>query len=284
VVLHRSLAPLVVRRLARPRPIVLANALNSSHDDDSVSRALNADDAAAAMANNAAAAARVEQQRRQEEGNRFGLGGVMGTVRGLKARVIGEKEPDVEISAPRDFRHLSSIGWTPENGFEIRNIPPEWRKLFQAAGVKKSELKDKDTAAFVMDIIQKEGGVELLQGGGGGARWLVGGGDARNFASAVGTRAPCTANAAHANAPKAPMPPPAPKRVGAAAPATGGVRAGGLLDQIKQGKELKSVDNSTASDGAATVGRRSCRHAGDGDGGATWCARTAENSQIIGFG
>jgi hypothetical protein len=126
--------------------------------------------------------------------------GVMGTMRGLKARVIGEKEPDVEISAPRDFRHLSSIGWTPENGFEIRNIPPEWRKLFQAAGVKKSELKDKDTAAFVMDIIQKEGGVELLQGGGGGG----GGGGAGDAAAAPSAPPPPAPPMPPANAPKAP--------------------------------------------------------------------------------
>lgn len=44
---------------------------------------------------------------------------------------------------------------------EIRNIPPEWKKLFQAAGIKKSELKNKDTAAFVMNIIEQNTGADL---------------------------------------------------------------------------------------------------------------------------
>lgn len=36
---------------------------------------------------------------------------------------------------------------------QIRNIPPEWRKLFQAAGVKKGDLRDPETAKFVMNVI-----------------------------------------------------------------------------------------------------------------------------------
>jgi hypothetical protein len=232
-----------------PRAPAAATPLNASHDDDSSSSVTNAEDAAAAMAANAAANAASANKEEKSRKGRFGLQGVMGTMRGLKARVIGEKEPDVEISAPRDFRHLSSIGWTPENGFEIRNIPPEWRKLFQAAGVKKSELKDKETAAFVMDIIQKEGGVELLQNGGGG------GGDAP-AAAAPSAPPPPAPPMPPANAPKAPVPPPAPKRPGTAAPAAaaaggGGGQRGGLLDQIKQGKELKSVETTAPPVAAA---------------------------------
>jgi len=49
-----------------------------------------------------------------------------------------KKEPKrPQVSAPTDFKHESHIGWDSERGFEIRNIPPEWKKLFQAAGVKK---------------------------------------------------------------------------------------------------------------------------------------------------
>ncbi len=50
--------------------------------------------------------------------------------------------PEIELSGPTNFRHESHIGWDSQNGFEIRNIPPEWRQLFQAAGVRKSELRD----------------------------------------------------------------------------------------------------------------------------------------------
>eukprot|EP00005_Dracoamoeba_jomungandri_P006305 CAMPEP_0174262626 /NCGR_PEP_ID=MMETSP0439-20130205/13943_1 /TAXON_ID=0 /ORGANISM="Stereomyxa ramosa, Strain Chinc5" /LENGTH=456 /DNA_ID=CAMNT_0015347417 /DNA_START=34 /DNA_END=1404 /DNA_ORIENTATION=+ len=60
---------------------------------------------------------------------------------------------DVVLSGPTGFRHESHIGWDAENGFDIRNIPPEWKKLFQAAGVKKSELKDGETAKFIMETV-----------------------------------------------------------------------------------------------------------------------------------
>jgi len=57
------------------------------------------------------------------------------------------------ISEPTNFRHESSIGWNPNTGFEIRNIPPAWRKMFKDAGIKKKDLKDKETAAFIMDFV-----------------------------------------------------------------------------------------------------------------------------------
>jgi neural Wiskott-Aldrich syndrome protein len=228
-----KLAPTVSARGPPPRVppagVTLSPPRSPAHDDEAPV------DAAPAAA---AAAAAVEKT----GGSRFGFKGMMGTVRGLKNRVLGEKEPDVEISAPRDFRHLSSIGWTPENGFEIRNIPPEWRKLFQAAGVKKSELQDKDTAAFVMDIIQKEGGMDLLNASAA----------ASDTSAAPSTPAPpappAPPPAPSVKAPIAPPPPPSAKKAGndAAPAAASGPPRGGLLDQIKLGKELKSVDSQPA--------------------------------------
>lgn len=44
-------------------------------------------------------------------------------------------------------------GWDPINGFDITNIPPEWKELFKKAGVRKKELKDKDTASFVLKTV-----------------------------------------------------------------------------------------------------------------------------------
>eukprot|EP01090_Pellita_catalonica_P014596 TRINITY_DN3762_c0_g2_i3.p1 TRINITY_DN3762_c0_g2~~TRINITY_DN3762_c0_g2_i3.p1 ORF type:complete len:421 (+),score=99.30 TRINITY_DN3762_c0_g2_i3:86-1348(+) len=65
-----------------------------------------------------------------------------------------EQQQDISITVHHEtFKHESHIGWDPANGFEIRNIPPQWRKLFQAAGVKKNELRDADTAKFIMDTV-----------------------------------------------------------------------------------------------------------------------------------
>lgn len=62
-----------------------------------------------------------------------------------------------------------------DNGFDIRNIPPEWKKLFQAAGVKKSDLQDKETRKLIMNTVQQAMGDEataalggIVGGGGGG--------------------------------------------------------------------------------------------------------------------
>lgn len=60
---------------------------------------------------------------------------------GLFSRLFGggkEEMPDIEFSKPTNFRHQSHIGWDPNKGFEVDNIPPDWKMLFQA-GIKKSE-------------------------------------------------------------------------------------------------------------------------------------------------
>ncbi|GAM23084.1 hypothetical protein SAMD00019534_062590 [Acytostelium subglobosum LB1] len=75
----------------------------------------------------------------------------------------GDEEPEnFEISTPSSFRHESHIGWDASQGFEIRNIPPDWRKLFQSAGITKKELKNAETAQFIVNII----GENLAAGGG----------------------------------------------------------------------------------------------------------------------
>ncbi|KYR01214.1 WASP-related protein [Tieghemostelium lacteum] len=60
-----------------------------------------------------------------------------------------------EISGPTGFKHESHIGWDKENGFDIRNIPDDWKKLFQSAGIKKKDLNDPETAKFIFDVIGK---------------------------------------------------------------------------------------------------------------------------------
>ena len=36
---------------------------------------------------------------------------------------------------------------------QVRDVPPEWKKLFQQAGVKKSDLRDPETAKMVINIV-----------------------------------------------------------------------------------------------------------------------------------
>jgi len=53
------------------------------------------------------------------------------------------------IDGPTMVAHVSHIGWDPANGFQIRNIPPEWKMLFKSAGVRRADLENPETAAFI---------------------------------------------------------------------------------------------------------------------------------------
>eukprot|EP01132_Coremiostelium_polycephalum_P000963 gene963-1226_t len=73
------------------------------------------------------------------------------------------QEKELEISGPTDFKHESHIGWDADKGFEIRNIPPDWRQLFQSAGIKRKDLKDKETAQFIVNVIGESIANQQLQ-------------------------------------------------------------------------------------------------------------------------
>ncbi len=58
---------------------------------------------------------------------------------GILSRLIKKKEPTNKtisvISGPTNVIHEVHLGWDARDGFKVRNIPLEWRKLFQAAGL-----------------------------------------------------------------------------------------------------------------------------------------------------
>merc|ERR1712137_967300 len=115
------------------------------------------------------------------------------------------------IGGPTGFKHESHIGWDMENGFDIRNIPPEWKKLFQAAGVKKSDLQDAETRKLIVSTINSATG---------GAGPEMGG-------PPPPTAPPPPMAPPPPSAPGAPPPPPA-----ASAPSSGG----GLLGALQAGR------------------------------------------------
>eukprot|EP00029_Vermamoeba_vermiformis_P000672 TRINITY_DN1086_c0_g1_i1.p1 TRINITY_DN1086_c0_g1~~TRINITY_DN1086_c0_g1_i1.p1 ORF type:complete len:390 (+),score=122.35 TRINITY_DN1086_c0_g1_i1:199-1368(+) len=54
------------------------------------------------------------------------------------------------LSDPKGFKHVSHAGWNADQGiFEINNIPPEWKQLFQTVGIKENELTDKRMAPVI---------------------------------------------------------------------------------------------------------------------------------------
>ncbi len=56
---------------------------------------------------------------------------------------------EMQISGPMDVKHVAHMGYSANGGFDLSQLPPEWRMLFKAAGVKKRELMDPETAKYV---------------------------------------------------------------------------------------------------------------------------------------
>jgi len=62
-----------------------------------------------------------------------------------------------DIGDPTGFKHLSHIGFNPITGtFDVQNIPTQWKKFFEAAGATQADLENKETAAFIVDFVEKE--------------------------------------------------------------------------------------------------------------------------------
>ncbi len=159
-------------------------------------------------------------------------------------------EQTVEISAPREFRHQGHVGWDPDRGFDVVNIPPEWKKLFAAAKIKKSELKNPETGKIVMEtIVQAMGSTPAPAEDSTPAPRPSSQQPVSPHASAppVSSGPPPTASSAPPAPPappRAPAPPPPP-------PAGGMPKAlarvdtqpkGSFLAEIQKGKELRRVE------------------------------------------
>ncbi len=55
-----------------------------------------------------------------------------------KKGILGllSKDRELQISEPTNFKHVSSVFWNKhERNFVTKNIPPEFRKLYQAAAI-----------------------------------------------------------------------------------------------------------------------------------------------------
>jgi len=60
------------------------------------------------------------------------------------------------FSGPSDVQHKGHVGLTSAGGFEIRDIPQEWKQLFRVLNIKKKDLENNaQMAQEVFDIMQK---------------------------------------------------------------------------------------------------------------------------------
>ncbi|KAI9235681.1 MAG: hypothetical protein BYD32DRAFT_420627 [Podila humilis] len=91
-----------------------------------------------------------------------------GTPKSRKSGFFGSKKEKkgskgkldkTQIGLPSNFRHLGHIGWDPNKGFNVQNIDPEWKNLFEQLdkmGVSQEDIQN--NAEFVSQFVQARGG------------------------------------------------------------------------------------------------------------------------------
>ncbi|KAG7496609.1 neural Wiskott-Aldrich syndrome protein-like isoform X3 [Solea senegalensis] len=80
-------------------------------------------------------------------------------------KVKGKKKKltKADIGTPSNFQHIGHVGWDPNTGFDLNNLDPELKHLFDMCGISEAELKDKETSKVIYDFIEKKGGVEAVK-------------------------------------------------------------------------------------------------------------------------
>uniref|UniRef100_A0A3P8TTZ7 WASP like actin nucleation promoting factor n=1 Tax=Amphiprion percula TaxID=161767 RepID=A0A3P8TTZ7_AMPPE len=68
-----------------------------------------------------------------------------------------------DIGTPSNFQHIGHVGWDPNTGFDLNNLDPELKHLFDMCGISEAQLKDKETSKVIYDFIEKKGGVEAVK-------------------------------------------------------------------------------------------------------------------------
>ncbi|XP_066524629.1 WASP like actin nucleation promoting factor b isoform X2 [Hoplias malabaricus] len=81
----------------------------------------------------------------------------------VKGKNKKKKISKAEIGTPSNFRHIGHVGWDPNTGFDLNNLDPELKKLFDMCGISEAQLKDKETSKVIYDFIEKSGGVEAVK-------------------------------------------------------------------------------------------------------------------------
>uniref|UniRef100_A0A8D1X3J3 WASP actin nucleation promoting factor n=1 Tax=Sus scrofa TaxID=9823 RepID=A0A8D1X3J3_PIG len=82
---------------------------------------------------------------------------------GDKKRSGKKKISKADIGAPSGFKHVSHVGWDPQNGFDVNNLDPDLRSLFSRAGISEAQLTDAETSKFIYDFIENQGGMEAVR-------------------------------------------------------------------------------------------------------------------------
>jgi len=187
------------------------------------------------------------------------------------------------FSGPSDVQHKGHVGITSAGGFEIRDIPQEWKQLFRVLNIKKKDLENNsEMAQEVFNIMNKAVSEGVIPGSQQGAT----NGEAETHVHVQPERTVQTSNVSvsapppvpsgggpkppppppsgggpkppppPANAGPKPPTPPAPEQNASSLPPSNGGSSGGggsIFDQLKT-VQLKKANISDVEKGNASTG------------------------------
>ncbi|XP_046907228.1 WASP like actin nucleation promoting factor b isoform X2 [Hypomesus transpacificus] len=81
----------------------------------------------------------------------------------VKGKKKKKRQTKADIGTPSNFQHIGHVGWDPNIGFDLNNLDPELKNLFDMCGISEAQLKDKETSKVIYDFIEKKGGVEAVK-------------------------------------------------------------------------------------------------------------------------
>eukprot|EP01087_Luapelamoeba_hula_P024033 TRINITY_DN900_c0_g1_i1.p1 TRINITY_DN900_c0_g1~~TRINITY_DN900_c0_g1_i1.p1 ORF type:complete len:302 (-),score=74.82 TRINITY_DN900_c0_g1_i1:141-1046(-) len=101
-----------------------------------------------------------EKKKMKEDEKRIKQEMKKGGPRGGRGAAVGQPSagPIKSIGTPFNFSHDTHVGWDASRGFELRNIPQDWVKLFRDAGATQADLEDPETRAMLVATMQNSMG------------------------------------------------------------------------------------------------------------------------------
>ncbi|XP_061140073.1 WASP like actin nucleation promoting factor a isoform X2 [Syngnathus typhle] len=96
-------------------------------------------------------------------GSQYHVVNVLAQRRDKKNKIKKKKLTKADIGTPSNFQHIGHVGWDPNTGFDLNNLDPELKNLFDMCGISEAQLKDRETSKVIYDFIEKKGGVEAVK-------------------------------------------------------------------------------------------------------------------------
>ncbi|XP_050408958.1 actin nucleation-promoting factor WASL [Patella vulgata] len=82
-----------------------------------------------------------------------------GSVQSLKKKKFSKED----IGSPSNFTRVAHIGFDPIQGFQMKNMQPEMRRLFESVGITPDDTAvDNDTVEFIYDFVDRHGGINAV--------------------------------------------------------------------------------------------------------------------------